>query len=30
MGEMKRAIAREGKDRGEYEGRVKDRFASTP
>jgi hypothetical protein len=29
MGEMKRAIAREGQDRAEYEARIKDRFAST-
>jgi hypothetical protein len=29
MGEMKRAIAREGQDRAEYEAKIKDRFAST-
>ena len=29
MGEMRRAIAREGQDRAEYEAKVKDRFAST-
>jgi len=29
MGEMKRAIAREGQERHDYEARIKDRFAST-
>jgi len=29
MGEMKRAIAREGQDRTDYETRIKDRFTST-
>jgi hypothetical protein len=29
MGEMKRAIAREGQEREEHERRIKDRFAST-
>jgi len=29
MGEMKRAIAREGQERAENEARIKDRFAST-
>jgi hypothetical protein len=29
MGEMKRAIAREGQERDQHEARIKDRFAST-